>query len=56
MISYRPRTFAFEGDGRIEAHIGGYKDWLRRRKTPVAATTPGSDESRREAQPNAVER
>ena len=27
------RTFVFEGDGRIEAYVGGYEDWLRQRKT-----------------------
>lgn len=25
-------TLAFEGNGRIEEHVGGYEDWLRQRK------------------------
>ncbi len=40
------RTFVFEGDGRIEAYVGGYEDWLRQRKTAVAETTPGTDATR----------
>lgn len=30
-------TVAFEGNGRLKAYVGGYKDWLRQRPDPVAA-------------------
>ncbi|MFP4155645.1 MAG: ATP-binding cassette domain-containing protein [Halothiobacillaceae bacterium] len=30
-------VFAFEGDGRVVEHVGGYSDWVAARKTPVAA-------------------
>jgi len=42
-------SLVFEGDGRISAYVGGYKDWLRQRpvetpstKTPVLASTKKS--------------
>jgi ATP-binding cassette subfamily F protein uup len=34
-------TFAFEGDGKIEANVGGYEDWLRRRRAR-ALTVPST--------------
>jgi ATP-binding cassette subfamily F protein uup len=27
-------TLVFEGDGRVQEHVGGYSDWLRRRPKP----------------------
>jgi ATP-binding cassette subfamily F protein uup len=33
-------TFAFEGDGNIEASVGGYEDWLRQRRALAAAVPP----------------
>jgi ATP-binding cassette subfamily F protein uup len=29
-------TVAFEGNGRLKAYVGGYKDWLRQRPEPTA--------------------
>ncbi len=29
-------TLAFEGDGRVAEYVGGYEDWLRQRRKPVA--------------------
>lgn len=29
-------TFVYEGEGRIEEYVGGYDDWLRQRKAPLA--------------------
>jgi ATP-binding cassette subfamily F protein uup len=31
-------TLVFEGDGQIQEYVGGYSDWVRRRKTPIAVT------------------
>jgi ATP-binding cassette subfamily F protein uup len=30
-------TLVFEGDGKINAYVGGYDDWLRQRQTPRVA-------------------
>ena len=30
-------TVAFEGEGRVAEYVGGYTDWLRQRRVPVAA-------------------
>ncbi|MCB1801879.1 MAG: ATP-binding cassette domain-containing protein [Gammaproteobacteria bacterium] len=32
-------TLVFEGQGRVNAYVGGYEDWLRQRETPLK---PGS--------------
>jgi ATP-binding cassette subfamily F protein uup len=29
-------TFAFEGDGQVHEYVGGYEDWVRQRRAPVA--------------------
>ena len=29
-------TLVFEGDGKVGEYVGGYEDWLRQRKSPVA--------------------
>ncbi len=29
-------TFVYEGDAHIEEYVGGYDDWLRQRKSPLA--------------------
>ena len=31
-------TLVFEGDGQIQEYVGGYSDWVRRRKPPVTVT------------------
>jgi ATP-binding cassette subfamily F protein uup len=31
------QVFAFEGEGRVNAYVGGYDDWLRQRPAPVTA-------------------
>ena len=31
------QTLAFEGEGRVFEYVGGYTDWLRQKRTPVAA-------------------
>ncbi|RVU30581.1 MULTISPECIES: ATP-binding cassette domain-containing protein [Neptunomonas] len=33
-------TFAFEGEGRVRAYVGGYQDWLRQRPVVKAAEKP----------------
>ncbi|MCB1724390.1 MAG: ATP-binding cassette domain-containing protein [Gammaproteobacteria bacterium] len=30
-------TLVFEGDGRVNAYVGGYQDWLRQRTPPAVA-------------------
>jgi ATP-binding cassette subfamily F protein uup len=32
-------TLVFEGDGQIQEYVGGYSDWVRHRKKPIAVTT-----------------
>ncbi|MBI2379264.1 MAG: ATP-binding cassette domain-containing protein [Gammaproteobacteria bacterium] len=29
-------SFVFEGGGRVQEYVGGYSDWLRQRKAPIA--------------------
>ncbi|MBF0471171.1 MAG: ATP-binding cassette domain-containing protein [Gammaproteobacteria bacterium] len=36
-------TLVFEGEGRVGEYVGGYRDWLRQRPSPVAADGAGSD-------------
>jgi ATP-binding cassette subfamily F protein uup len=31
------QTFAFEGEGRVFEYVGGYSDWQRQKRKPVAA-------------------
>ena len=58
-------TLAFEGDGRVNAYVGGYEDWLRQRPQPATATgdverspriaptkAPSDDDRRTSARPN----
>ncbi|HEX7139013.1 MAG TPA: ATP-binding cassette domain-containing protein [Vicinamibacterales bacterium] len=33
-------TFAFEGDGRVREHVGGYQDWLAQRPRAELAAAP----------------
>jgi ATP-binding cassette subfamily F protein uup len=33
-------TLVFEGEGRVNAYVGGYQDWLRQRGERVPAATP----------------
>lgn len=33
-------TIVFEGDGRLEEYVGGYDDWLSRRRMPVTPEAP----------------
>jgi len=40
-------TFVFEGDGRVQEYVGGYRDWLRQRQEPVV---PDAPRTRRDAQ------
>jgi ATP-binding cassette subfamily F protein uup len=30
-------TFVFEGNGRVQEYLGGYADWVRQRRPPLAA-------------------
>ncbi|UCC56039.1 MAG: ATP-binding cassette domain-containing protein [Gammaproteobacteria bacterium] len=32
-------TLVFEGEGRVGEYVGGYSDWLRQRRSTLAATT-----------------
>lgn len=36
-------TLVFEGDGKVQEYVGGYEDWLKQRKSTVAATVKKSD-------------
>jgi ATP-binding cassette subfamily F protein uup len=33
-------TLVFEGDGRVQEYVGGYRDWLRQRQEPVVPDAP----------------
>ena len=33
-------TLAFEGDGRVQEYVGGYEDWQRQSKLPLALKEP----------------
>ena len=35
-------TLAFEGQGRVSAHAGGYADWVRERPSPVVLSAPAA--------------
>jgi ATP-binding cassette subfamily F protein uup len=35
-------TIIFEGDGRVSEYVGGYEDWLRQRRPPLATSAPAS--------------
>ncbi|HUQ83451.1 MAG TPA: ATP-binding cassette domain-containing protein, partial [Gemmatimonadaceae bacterium] len=35
-------TLVFEGKGAVGEYVGGYSDWVRQRKPPVAAVAPTS--------------
>lgn len=36
-------TLVFEGQGSVGDYVGGYEDWLRQRKQPMAAPTAAKD-------------
>jgi len=38
-------TLVFEGDGHVGEYVGGYDDWLRQRRTPVALKTHMPDQA-----------
>ena len=42
-------TLVFEGDGQVNAYVGGYQDWLRQR--PAAARTKSDDQKTAAARP-----
>jgi ATP-binding cassette subfamily F protein uup len=33
-------TLVFEGNGRVQEYVGGYRDWLRQRQEPVVPDAP----------------
>ncbi len=39
-------TIVFEGDGQVEEYVGGYEDWQRQRKLPLAAPEPAASQKR----------
>ena len=39
-------TIVFEGDGQVEEYVGGYEDWQRQRKLPLAASEPAASQKR----------
>ncbi|MGC1954968.1 MAG: ATP-binding cassette domain-containing protein [Gammaproteobacteria bacterium] len=50
-------TIVFEGDGQVEEYVGGYEDWQRQRKRPLAAPEPAASPKRdqdRRAEPQKV--
>jgi ATP-binding cassette subfamily F protein uup len=46
-------TLVFDGDGRIQEHVGGYSDWLRRSARSEAAASKPVVETKRLARPKA---
>ena len=40
-------TLVFEGDGKVQEYVGGYSDWVRRRKMPMAVTAKSAESATR---------
>ncbi|MCG6966366.1 MAG: ATP-binding cassette domain-containing protein [Chromatiaceae bacterium] len=53
-------TLVFEGEGRVNAYVGGYQDWLRQREAQIspvrrkAGSTPPADQKPAESKPAEV--
>jgi ATP-binding cassette subfamily F protein uup len=45
-------TLVFEGNGTVGEYVGGYSDWVRQRKPPVAAAAPVNPKPRVPAPPS----
>ena len=43
-------TLVFEGGGRVNEYVGGYRDWLRQKPETPSAAPPTRDKPRRKAQ------
>ncbi len=49
-------TIAFEGAGAVYEYVGGYDDWLRQRRTPVATASPSTQSATAAAPPSIPEK